>query len=432
MTEARDQLQKLTECCICFHTFTNPRTLPCIHTFCLECLKQTAEALKKKPEESMPCPLCRKPFVIPKDGMNSLQKNFFMENLRNVASMLHLENKPATVCDMCKAIHEGNEEQTKEAIMRCLECWDNFCEMCAKTHKLSKLSKTHSIVKIGSETEEDIRKMQSTRNCAVHNHQPLNFYCADCKKIICVSCFVENHASHKCKDVTTVHKEFRQMIEIDSLKISKYVEEIKSRGRLLEPRKAEVLLDIADTEDKIRKRNSELKKLIDIHTNSLLDELSLIKQKQIKDFANEAEDIDRICVIFNSFETYCTGLISKGSPSDVCGCVDELQKKLDELEKDHTVFIGRPFKNTGVSFIDSALQGLLSNRNNNIVGQIECKIIGSACSSQHLSASSLIEPGNLNTVKHLITELMLKLYLLALVAMVSDPQRFNHLCTQAE
>src|SRR6218665_2301411 len=103
MAEARDRLQKLTECCICFHTFTDPRTLPCIHTFCLECLKQTGEALKMKPEESMPCPLCRKPFVIPTDGMNSLQKNFFMENLLDISSMLHSDNTPVTVCDMCKA-----------------------------------------------------------------------------------------------------------------------------------------------------------------------------------------------------------------------------------------------------------------------------------------------------------------------------------------
>src|SRR6218665_2997887 len=398
MAEARDRLQKLTECCICFHTFTDPRTLPCIHTFCLECLKQTAEALRKKPEESMPCPLCRKPFVIPTDGMSTLQKNFFMENLLDVAIMLQLDNQTVTVCDMCKAIHEGNEEKTKEASMRCLECRDNFCEMCAKMHKLSKLSKTHNVVKIGSETEKDISKMQTTRNCAVHNKQLLNFYCADCKKIICVSCFVENHASHKCKDVTTIHNEFRQAIEMEAMKISKYIEEIKSKRSLLEQKKTEVLLNIADTEGKIRQRNLELKELIDSHTNSIMEELSLIKQKQIKDFASETEELDRICVVFDSFETYCTGLVSKGSASDVCGCVDELHRRSEELEQDNKAFIDCTFQTTEVSLKASEVQGLLSNSSNNIVGQIECKIIGSAFSSQHLSASSVIEPGNLKSI----------------------------------
>src|SRR6218665_988066 len=400
MTEARAQLQKLTECCICFHTFTDPRTLPCIHTFCLECLKQTAEALKKKPEESMPCPLCRKPFVIPTDGMYRLQKNFFMENLLDVAIMLQLDNKAVTTCDMCTAILEEDEQKPKNATMRCLECRDNFCEMCAKMHKLSKLSKTHNIVKIGSETEEDISKMQTTRNCAVHNQQPLNFYCADCKKIICVSCFVENHASHKCKDVTTIHNEFRQAIEMEAMKISKCVEKIKSKRKLLEQRKAEVLLNIADTEGKIRQRNLELKELIDSHTNSIMEELSLIKQKQIKDFASETEELDRICVVFDSFETYCTGLVSKGSASDVhvCGCVDELHRRSEELEQDNKAFIDCTFQTTEVSLKASEVQGLLSNSSNNIVGQIECKIIGSAFSSQHLSASSVIEPGNLKSI----------------------------------
>ena len=124
-----------------------------------------------------------------------------------------------------------------------------------------------------------------------------------------------------------------------------------------------------------------------------MEELSQIKQKQIKNFASETEDLDRICAVFNSFETYCTGLVSKGSASDVCGCVDELHARSDELEEDHKAFIGRPFQTTEVSFKASELQGLQNNSSNNIMGQIECKVIGSALSSQHLWTSSVIGPG---------------------------------------
>src|SRR6218665_3416204 len=175
MAEAQGQLQKLTECSICFKTFTDPRMLPCIHTFCLECLKETGKAARKQPGEKLPCPLCRNLFVIPAEGMIHLQKNFFMQHLIDVTTVIQVGQKSVADCDICKAFHEGDEEKTKEATMLYLECGDNFCDTCAKMHKLHKSSKTHTIMKIGSETEEDLRKMKPTRNCAVHKQQPLSF-----------------------------------------------------------------------------------------------------------------------------------------------------------------------------------------------------------------------------------------------------------------
>ena len=318
----------------------------------------------------MPCPLCRKLFVIPTEDMNSLQRNFFMQHLIDVTTTLQEGQKSVTDCDICKVLHEEDEEYFKEATKRCLECGDNFCDMCARTHKLHKSSKTHSIMKIGSETEEDIRKMQTTRNCAVHNQQPLSFYCADCTKVICVSCFVENHASHKCRDVTSVEKEFRQTIEINASTILNFAKEILSKESKAEQRTTEVILSLAEAEARIRKRNAELKEMVDSHTNSLLLQLSEIKQKHVKDISADKEEIEHIYSILKSFETYCTELRLKGSPCDVCDCVDELVKRANELEKDYREFIDRPYKKTKVSFKPTDLGKLLSTSQDNIVGQI--------------------------------------------------------------
>src|ERR1700733_375234 len=79
--KAKEKLREITECPICMSSFTDPRMLPCIHTFCFECLKRTAETEQRKPGDKMPCPLCRKDFIISTDGVNGVQKNFFMENL---------------------------------------------------------------------------------------------------------------------------------------------------------------------------------------------------------------------------------------------------------------------------------------------------------------------------------------------------------------
>lgn len=82
MTEAAKSVEKnirrIAECSIYndMNTFTNPRLLPCIHTFCFECLKRTGETAMKKPGYKMACPLCRKKFTIPQEAIVGLQKHF--------------------------------------------------------------------------------------------------------------------------------------------------------------------------------------------------------------------------------------------------------------------------------------------------------------------------------------------------------------------
>jgi len=77
------------DCIICQDVFTDPRVLPCQHTFCLECLMKYGKECKdeqgndKQPGDDIPCPTCRKEFTIPADGLPGIQKNFFMEEIVN-------------------------------------------------------------------------------------------------------------------------------------------------------------------------------------------------------------------------------------------------------------------------------------------------------------------------------------------------------------
>src|SRR6218665_3992998 len=97
---AAKQLREITECPICMNVFTDPRVLPCIHTFCLECLKRICETAPKNPGDKFPCPLCRKECLIPADGIDGVPKNFFVENLLQYKMTLHM-GSANIVCDLC-------------------------------------------------------------------------------------------------------------------------------------------------------------------------------------------------------------------------------------------------------------------------------------------------------------------------------------------
>jgi len=85
-SSADKELVDMTECCICTEVFTDPRVLPCIHTFCLKCLLNYGK--DKQPGDRMACPMCRKEFTIPADGLSGLQKNFYAEKLVHVRNVL--------------------------------------------------------------------------------------------------------------------------------------------------------------------------------------------------------------------------------------------------------------------------------------------------------------------------------------------------------
>ena len=372
--KAAEHLREITECPICMSTFTDPRMLPCIHTFCFECLSLTGEADQKKPGDKIPCPLCRKEFIIPEDGMHGVPKNFFMENLLECKKTLQM-GSDVIICDMCNIRNEDKPKEMTKATTRCLECQDYYCDSCVKVHQFQKVTKHHQMIKIGSDAKSETRRLVSMKSCPKHSHNPLNFYCAECKKIVCVSCFVESHKLHDCKDVTTVDEEFRQTIEKKARKISTCVKEMLFMRKRNENRKSDFLKQIDVAGKEIIKRNQELKDMIDRHTKSLLDDLSVRKFKHLKEMETGKEEIERHCTIFESFEAYCSELTSKGSASDICSSVEELIARADDLEKDHESFIDRPQNSFEVSFHATNLGKVLQNANINFVGEVEGNIL---------------------------------------------------------
>src|SRR6218665_3067398 len=368
--KAAEHLREITECPICMSVFTDPRMLPCIHTFCAECLNRTGEAEQKKPGDKIPCPLCRKEFFIPANGMNGVQKNFFMENLLVYKTTLQMEST-TIICDVCNIRNKGKTGQIPKATMRCITCQDHYCEGCAKIHQFQKVSKDHQMVSIGSDMKPETKRLVSKKSCTKHIHKPLDYYCSDCKKVVCVSCFVESHKLHDCKDVTSVDEEFRQAIEKEAWKISTYVKDMLQMRNINENKNADFLKEIVEKEKEILKRNHEIKDLIDRHTELLLDELSVIKSKHLKEVENEKEEIERYQIIFESFEAYCTELRSKGSACDICSSVDQIIARADEMERQHEAFIGRPHQSVKVSFQATDLGDILQNGSSNFVGKLE-------------------------------------------------------------
>ena len=118
------------ECPICTEEIKNPRMLPCIHSFCLNCLELYCESEEKLPGDKVPCPECRTEFEIPKDGLAGLTVRTHTHEPELEAS----QNRD--VGEYCG----GHKEQLR---MYCFDCQINVCLMCCveahRTHKFEKI-----------------------------------------------------------------------------------------------------------------------------------------------------------------------------------------------------------------------------------------------------------------------------------------------------
>jgi len=110
--DIRTCVTNLTKCSICLENFDQPKSLPCLHTFCLKCLQNLCQNVR--PGQRKGCPICRKEFRIPNDGVEALPLNFDMVALMEV-------NRGIEYCD------QHSDEALK---LFCFDCNTDICVVC--------------------------------------------------------------------------------------------------------------------------------------------------------------------------------------------------------------------------------------------------------------------------------------------------------------
>ncbi|GFO19070.1 tripartite motif-containing protein 2 [Plakobranchus ocellatus] len=68
-------------CSICCSSFTRPKALPCLHTFCYKCIRDYVVRRGHENIGVFPCPICRADTAIPLSGIEGFPDNHIMSSL---------------------------------------------------------------------------------------------------------------------------------------------------------------------------------------------------------------------------------------------------------------------------------------------------------------------------------------------------------------
>ncbi|KAK3598925.1 hypothetical protein CHS0354_036239 [Potamilus streckersoni] len=211
MVDSEPELLEDLNCPLCRKVLTSPRRLPCLHSFCHDCLEAhiTNVVSIKDSVKELCCPLCRSVACSREFSTSKLVHIFPLDTiLLSVLIKLGSKVKVDLLCNVCQA-----QDVTSPAVDLCTVCEEALCIQCSKMHVSSRLSSAHIILEIQDlpSKQETILQNSHIFHCTKHEYFPVELYCKGHETQLCARCFVDDHA--KCSEVIKLADETPNLSE---------------------------------------------------------------------------------------------------------------------------------------------------------------------------------------------------------------------------
>ena len=124
------KLEKELTCPVCLEEYTNPKILPCHHSFCQVCLEGLPQEREARGDTCyLSCPTCCQRTEVPREGVGAFPIAFHLNNLKEITQSL--KNKVSDDSQQVICI-----DHFKPLDMFCETCDTAICHYCAfRTHE---------------------------------------------------------------------------------------------------------------------------------------------------------------------------------------------------------------------------------------------------------------------------------------------------------
>ena len=332
-----ENLRKEAECVLCLETVNNPKSLPCLHSFRLECLEKHAGFARKQQQTAIKCPVCQTSLQIPEgDTFNNLPSFFRLEKLVELLA-LRDHSVRAPKCSDC--------DENNIASAYCFVCQNFLCTACFEAHQRLKITRGHSSVVIEKLQAPDVQEsINRPIMCSMqyHENQPLEFYCFECKIPICLKCSVVSHNRHAMTDTRKV-AELQKMQMKDALEKVEaltviYEREIKKQTEVIEKSRNEVMT----AEKKMIGAVEECIHQLQKHESTMKVRFAEIYEAQQKYCKTRLENFDLFLTQLNSCVERGEGIAQRKISAEILQTHQAIIEHCEELLKARKPDIYKP------------------------------------------------------------------------------------------
>eukprot|EP00918_Siedleckia_nematoides_P083579 GHVU01183232.1.p1 GENE.GHVU01183232.1~~GHVU01183232.1.p1 ORF type:complete len:320 (+),score=35.95 GHVU01183232.1:24-962(+) len=263
------EIDELLACTICLERCKQPKSLPCLHSLCTQCLQQLIE--KAGRARNINCPSCRTEVPIPPGGAESFPDAFLLKTIGETIDRfktLGLDDKPK--CSSC--LKKG--KQTRATTL-CTDCIKIMCQECLSYH--NEFTEDHNLMECNNLNSANLNQilMMKTDKCAKHNKN-IELYCLTCKKLVCMMCGMVEHNTHNKQELETV--------------VQGHKDDLEKCLHLLTDREAHYDTCINKTdqaEDECKNNAKSRKKAVEEHIAKLIEKAQQLKHETLAEIETE-------------------------------------------------------------------------------------------------------------------------------------------------
>ena len=283
-------LKEEVTCSVCIQLYTNPKQLPCLHIFCLQCLNNLARTSARGGK--IKCPLCQREVDIPESGtLDTMPNCFHMKNLLDILAIKE--------CDTAK-VTCGNCEMKRKEASYCFHCGKFWCNDCVNAHNILRENREHRILALKDFKDkdfEDVLKRPIFCQREFHDKKILKFYCKDCDIAVCKTCVTVDHNKHDMEHLEVAAREVKKSITFKLAAVRETSEAITHNYNTGVEKKSRQIDDCIDNnKERIRQIVKSLVSILHQREEELMAEVEnerKIAQEELRKSADAFQDFLR-------------------------------------------------------------------------------------------------------------------------------------------
>ena len=322
-------LEKHVTCSICLDTYTKPKTIACLHTFCLRCLEE--HALKTQRQGQFRCPDCQAQVNIPEGNcFDNLPTGFLQNSLLSLLAVRQSGDGSQISCGICK--------KKSAEISYCFACEKLLCRDCVNAHELFQEiafrgHKVTAVKQFQAVDYEALLKRQSFCPQPYHEREVTRFFCLECQICVCQVCINTDHKNHNVDPLEKAAdaEKANIMAAIESIERKKKVcsNAIKTFQQVYEELENYVTAakrDVSQTAKqmiaKIREHEREATKVLENTRVSRMEKINSLNE-QVKSLIKQLDQAVQ----------FAKKLVERSSSSDVMKSTKSLEQRFGDLDK---------------------------------------------------------------------------------------------------